>query len=907
MDGPRDILPEGKITPGRSMPRLGPIGTAIGFHEEYKSALDEWQAFQQRHIGKVYLWSTIEQLISQGRESDGFSTEELYRALGVDQFHEARGRDWDGDENLAAALDLEAEIDYLVGGLQTRLFDDDSFDNEFISFGRQLFWRRTSVEWKAKRLIHYMKYGSENPREEVQTPREVDFNPKDNEFYAAFVKCSFRDQIIIARELTEGLSHSHCGREFLADLFEYQRKSILNPFSFLGPIRLWKGRDESDNKILLEDDEAIEFAKEIYITVFAKNQEQVENYYVRSGDSRRLSFAHIPASELGTLEPYSIGEYVTDLLSQLLPGLYQFYATREPDPTYKSLVEHANKPKPSEVVEKFLAGITSLYATDELIENAIDEISWRDIDAVRPKWESGRLSEFEREGIESWTTQETMAISTVLVNGLDKFVSQLEVPSAAIATGQLKLAFGVSGALGALSTMADTDASDVEQARAFRTMIGLLIDGPQIITRFRNDFEKLFGVPEQAARRQSVQANALAGEAAKRIGPALDILDIYLNVYSMSDAIERGDNAAWGYGAAAFSGVLGLSAAYYSAAGVLAASVGFGVAAIYIAVIGIILIAALSDSEIADWLRTTYFGVEWDDLTDEDYIKPEKDTFGYRKIDSDKGGIVQRFLPGHGWIGDPNYTAQVSQMYSQIRPIGLKEITLGKQMHQGTERYYGRIRIEPSDVYNTTEDIRIMGNGALFLRLLPVVNEHRQRETGGHPPLETVWRYRPLDLPHDHLHRFSFGAPLGDDDIVSGRHLTVTDPSWKTELAVFEQYPLLDAIEKWTGVNFPDSTLDLEIDSEEALTDDGEWVIKKWDAKIWDMSQGKSPEKIFGVAPSKIASRDKYYAEVLYAPPDLARSMGRGRSVSVRPAELPIVSRERMEIERHPVEVPVVW
>lgn len=883
-------LPAFKRKPGWG----GAVGIAKGYHQRYVNRLDEWGQFQKEHGDKVRLWQMTKQILKKSVTADGISTSHLCQALGVSMTYEnAPDTDdevWDFDEWLHATLELgfDATMQDLAD-MSGAVNVDFSTDNEFVRFGRELVTRRAAVEVSAQRLIHFMKYGE---TEEASLPdsgmaeKEHANLDASNQFYADFIKYDLDDQIIIAKELTYGLGNSQSGKDFLANLFEFQQYAIFDPFAFT-EVQYFK---HSEGKFY-SGENAIDQAKSKYITVFTKDPEAYTQTYFTN--DLRYKFEENP-----DIQTDSVPEHLVQLLTQLYSGLIHFHATRTNDTHYMDGVptdggtapnkgESAPNPDPDDVVSKFTEKTLSLFVNDDQIRSMIDDIDWSNTPHDKPDWSKDYL---KQGGDQGWGASETKAVASISVVRADAFAGSMDVPSS-MWTGQLNFLFSTMGAIAGMSSLFDPgSASTKEQIKNLRS-IGYGVTG---LSHLESYLPAKF-TDEIADINRGAKLVNMGRKASKYLGPVgtlLDGLGVVLSAYDMAYQQARGDyDAAAGYALLGLSGVAGLGA---TAAGATASASGVGFAttatlglisggliaiSLVLGVLGTAVVAWCDESEITEWIRNTRFGTGWSALSKTDILDPTKQTFGYKNL----------IKGSDGPLGEPDYAQQISSLHSMVRPIGLATVKAGVDSRQGHsgDYPYGKLAIDPyqEGTWDSKSEVEILRDGFLFVRPLPVIKD------GSFKIHEAV--------EGDYLHRISLHDGPQTTDMES-KVWARTDSEWKKPLDEHEPNGFFEMVEQFAERDLSHADLDLNIRELKSVTNDhGEEPVISWKGTFWDMAgQGN---KIFGWAPADIPHGmdstidTELYVEVLYVPPEVADSM-RNNPVEIRPRNIPTVTRERMKI-----------
>lgn len=891
-------LPAFKRKPGWD----GAIGTAKGLHQEYVNALDEWGQFQKKHGDKVRLWQTTRTILKKSITADGISISHLCDALDLSMTYEnAEDEDdekWVFEEWLYASLNLgfDASLADLAGKAGT-VNDDFSSDNEFISFGRKLVTRRAAVELAANRLIHYMKYGEQKDQPPLQlhgtgiAEKQYPKHDASNEFYTDFMKYDLNDQIIIAKELTYGLGNSQRGKDFLANLFEFQHLAIFDPFGFT-QVRSFKKSEQA----FYRGGEAIMKAKAEYITVFTKDPEAYSNKYLTSEGKYKQE-------KDPDIQTDSVTEHLIQLLTQLYAGLIHFHATRTNDTHYMDDVaagrtapnggSETDNPDPEAVVSKFTGEVLSLFVNDDQMRSIIDNTDWSEKQYDKPDWSKDYL---DRNNDVGWTTDETKKVAAASVGKADSFVDELNLGSARW-LGPHKILFATMGATAGMASLFEPGSKSAEQQIKDLRAIGKGVTDLSALERYLpEEFADEIADINRGAK--LVNMGRKAAKFLGTIGTVLDGLGVILNAYDMACQMSRGDyDAAGGYALLGLSGVAGLGATAAGLAATSASGIGYATAAtlglisgglvvisLLLAALGTAVVAWCDESEITEWIRNTRFGKGWSDLNERNILDPSQQTFGYKQL-----------TPGSdGPLGGPDYSQQISSLHSLVRPIGLSDVSVGTATPQGGsgDHPFGELTIKPFEngVWSSKSDVEILEEGFLFVRPLPILEESNQ------PPEYSVTE----DVNTEYLHRISLQDEPSTSDPES-KVSTGTDTDWKTTLAEHDPNPYYELIEQFRETDFDSSDLDLEItDVAKETNENGEGTVIRWSGTFWD--KGSDGTRIFGWPPDELSSDspsgqiDEWrYVEILYAPPELADSIRKSK-VEMRPKDIPAVSRGRARI-----------
>ena len=880
----------------------GAIGKAEKLHQQYLAELDKWGKYQKKHGDKIQLWDAVRKILIKSRSADGISTSHLYDALGVTQYHEAEGNDWDYTKGLYAALELGeeatmAELAEKAGSVN----DGYSCSNEFIRFGREVVTRRADVEIAAGRLIHYMRYGKRQDdvsfaptKTGVAEKTKPNLSHK-NEFYSEFIRYDLDDQIIIAKELTYGLANSKRGKDFLANLFEYQVASVFDPFGFV-KMRYMKRADGS----IHDRDGAIKEARWKYISVFTKDPLAYKQKYLTEDNRYKLD-----AKRGGQTD--SIPEHLAELLAQLYPGLMHFHATRSNNTTYQQNVVEGStapnlpnreaNPDPDAVVGKFTKEVTSLFLNDDHVRTAIDDVDWSKTAYDKPDWSKDYLK--GGSDAASWGPNQTKYIAKISVAATDGLAGALPVSGGRFIL-PVNLLFTAMGGYTAYRTLTGSE-GDAEAFKKLR-LIGKNLTNLDGLERFLpDDVDDLGDAARKASKAGGGKSAATSAtrKALKILGTLGVCLDIVLTIIYVGDIgreMEGGDyDAAGGYALWGLSGLAsigswgaGLAAGgSYTTAGAIAGLVSGGlvVIALVLGALGAAVLAWCDESAISEWLRYTRFGAGWSDLSDAKVRDPEDQQFRYKKFTNDPQDP----------LGAPDYRRQLSALHSLVRPIGLSKAVVDEESRSGHSGTYprGTLAMKPFEngVWSKKTDVDILTEGVLYVRPVTLV----KTETG----LETS-----TVVSGEVIHRINLDDGPGSQDYTSNVSLS-TVPDWKTALGVRESDSYLEMIERYTGTDVSPTELDLEItDAAATVNDDGETVITSWEATLWAMA-GDGAD-VFGWPPGEIlegletdsmhADTRKRYLEVIYVPPNVAEWM-QTQDVVIPPQTLPTVTKERIAID----------
>ncbi|WP_254532863.1 hypothetical protein [Natrinema gelatinilyticum] len=867
---------------------FGALEEARFQHSMYLTALADWEEFQRDYGEKIQLWTTIQQLVTRSRHTDDSSTEELYDALGVSEYFEDElETNWSGDASVDTALHISnAKDSALKQGKQVTWEDAEKTGNEFIDFGREIVSRRVLVEIRAHKLILRMKYGLPSLEDDKRiawwNAGMDQFQPPDlseaNAFYVEFLKRPLDQQIAIVERLTARLAHCHRGRVFLAHLFEYREMAIFNPNRLARPGPAWKREDESDPKEYVWGDEAIEMAMKRKVSILPKQPSELTRFYTADG---RVTVDADP-----DIRTDSIEEHLTQALLQLLPGLNHFYAHRSTDEQYLADPE---MPDPDLIVSNFVGIVTATYFTDTEIQAAVDATDWSETRYDEPTIVSPTLLE------ETWTPQDTENMAKVLLVSTDSLVEARSRPAGRW-TAPLVVLSKSLGAIGGVSTLSNPSKTDtVEQIKAIKD-IADAIASLEIVDRYLP--ERLPDtIPDEPLRRRLTRNAKLMSRALSHVASLLDVVGMILSTIDFVEEIRSGDfDSAAGYAIMGLGSVATMAAPFVIGMPLLVVGIALGL-------IGALVVGIFDDSAVADWIKTTRFGTLWRTLDTEDFLDPRESTYGYRRIVPDPNDPV----------GDVDCGRQLSALYSLIRPIGVETIELDRdeRLPGDEERYVGKIEISPSDAYPDEADIGILKRGYLFLRPLPVYRDLEVLYT----PLGSNVLSEKLGVSEntsgEYLHRFSLADAQKTTPILSRTNGGTVDDRWRSMLGAYEPSPALKLLGRWLDVDFKSNDLALDIHEARTVRPDEEDVVTEWSARVWDMSSGSSHNRIFGwpvgamgwgpepipdIWIGGVIDLRFRYVEMIYVPPHVAHSIMRQGTVSVRPEELPIVSRERRPV-----------
>jgi hypothetical protein len=314
-----------------------------------------------------------------------------------------------------------------------------------------------------------MKYGEKKDQapklvlHDTGIAEKAKFDEADNEFYDDFVSYDLDDQIIIAKELTYGLGNSQRGKDFLANLFEFQKQAIFDPLAFVN-IR-YISRKSNGNYVLKSGEEAIELAKPERISVFTKDLQSYASEYLV--DNRRYKFEGEP-----TIQTDSIAEHLVQLIIQLYAGLIHFHATRTNDSIYMDNVVEGNvsqhagsndaespNPDPDAVVSAFTEGVLASFVNDDQMRSIIDDIDWEDQPYDEPDWSKDYL---DPAGQNEWTESESKAVAATAVASSGAFGDALDLPAGTF-TAPVDIMFATMGAAAGASSLFDQGSASAEQ------------------------------------------------------------------------------------------------------------------------------------------------------------------------------------------------------------------------------------------------------------------------------------------------------------------------------------------------------------------------------------------------------------------------------------------------------------
>lgn len=858
-----DVFPDGG-TESAAVCRVpewkGALEEARKLHDRYVDALEEYVEFQEKNDDKILLWSTIRELLVESGDNDSIDPGDLFAALGLDT---------PSNPNVVRTikdqLRIEPTVALLAKGMDAqRLLAIQNRHLKptvpFVKFGRQYVYRQAAVTICAYQLIEYMKTG-ETDTSISSVEEAFELEPAnlthENAFYMAVKASPYAEQVRLAYHLLTDLDKCDVGREFLADLFEYRRTAIFDPFGFVPPLPVaW---DNFGYFGLLQREPGIiglspgECLEDETVTIAMKHPDELQQYYTPNF-RLKLSESNDAAE--------SFAQHLLPLISTLQAGLGYFYATRIQDEAYMDGVGPDDDEHPKEIYTKFAIGVVSLFTNDDHIRNVIKQIDWPD--GAEPDWQENAFRDFRSTG--EFSEEAVVKFFAIAAAGGETFLSLHKVSGANFAA-QLKgmlsvvVSFRVLIDLHKLGQM-----SDAEQIDAVGNLVGGVTDVASVVT---HKTQRL-------------------GQFVRFLGVALNGFAAIFSFVEMGEAYKRDDDAWIGHGmvGVGFTIFFGLGAK--SLAGMKLVALGIGsfltgallAVAVMLVIVGMIVAAIRTDGPIERWLKNTFFGIRWEKLKSdvENFVDPEQNADAipdtYRYSEFARFGMGKKFMPTV-----PNFVRQTSGLFSTIRPIDVTTMEFGRERRDGEERWRGHIVVEAEDHQ------QLLTDGFFYLKPLKIYKELRAFQE---PQPEYA------DLATDTcLHRFSLAEARGDARLQSRTALQVADPEQKKQFQRLGLNWLLEAIEEHKEGEFSSEDVDLEIlnvDHEE--TDDGKMAVTKWEAKVWDMS-GFGAHRIFGFQPEKLDTLDtSFFVEIIYVPPNLAETIESDGDLWFRPEELPAVSRD---------------
>lgn len=875
---------------------------ALTLHNRFEAALEEFEAFQRERGHEVTMWNTVHRLLVTGRSDDGIDPERLYDALGVSEYHEGLGRTWQGDESVEEALHVSAaKLDNLERGQRVTWSERERTGVPFVDVGREIVAKRVLVEVRAHELVEFLRTGDE-PDASVDPPawnigmddwEPPEFGPS-NGFYRAFVRLSFREQIVYLEALTARLGSCYRGRLFFAQLFEHGDDALLNPFRIVDPRLAWETDDAPERTVEFRQGAAVDAATGAHVSVFVENVATLRRYYT---EDFRLKFEFGPHKEGGPVEPHLL-----QVLLQLLPGLAHFHAYRESDRLY---LADPRTPDPTDLVGRFVGTVLARTVTDDDVRGAIDEAEWAETpyaDAP-PTWDEDRLAELLR-GERTWTEEDTTALAKATLGATDKLLSTAKLPEMRL-TAPFKLLVAASGGCAGIATLLHPSRADpAEQVQAFTDALKAISDF-DVVERYLPSAEVVKELDRRSAKRRALQFGRQVTTQLNRLGTVLEVIGALFDVFDLVAEVKRGN-----YGSAVGSSLLAIG----GIASVTAAIVG-GWAAVIVAVattlVGVAVKAWFTEtpSEIIEWLETTAFGREWDELDDpedrEPFLDPTASTYGYRRVVSGPGGPV----------GEVDYGRQLSELHTLLGPVGVTTAELDRRTPRtgGDNRLVGRVAIAPNvdfsgDVPTLRPGLPVKRTGLLVLRPLPVHEQIGVVHSHNEPVAIRSSFAVSDDASGDWLHRFVLADEVGTG---APRSKTNGGPTDEPLEVLWEPLEAKGAEHhgRWIDRDFNSLGLDLEVTRAETL---GSNVVTLWSCRVWEGADGRHADRIVGWPPDEVdhdeADLDAVpklgdattlrvrYVELLYVPPELVDAVVRDGTVVVPPEELPTVRRERAKV-----------
>lgn len=873
---PFEGLPDEDRPTSVDKPWGGGIGKAEDLHQEYVRALEEWQRFERRNAAKIALWVAVRDVARRGRgRSSGLTAERVYELLGVDGAYtrmKDRGTTLPGGNALTFAPDASVQDVLLLTAYPRPNTIPESTEaeigNEFVEFGRELGHLRSEPERRARALVAYLATGSESATGDGfiqlmratrgQSPHTKGLKPTANgynAFYADLYKKTYRQQVVVLREVTDRLAETETGRRFLASLFELGPDAVVDPLVLADP-HVLEERDKGDRAGL---------------GVHVHTRADYEAYFDPATGKAR---------DVGASTGYGgVAEQLLALHNNLVPGLSYWIALKQGGADLGQATEKAAAFL-GQVVARYV-GADDVRPTDAAVADVLTEI---------------------QEGRKAWTLADVQALGGALAAGSDAILALAlpapdgkPTPRALHLTGGLKLLFtGLGVGLLIVSTVKAASSGKApsweQMAKDLHAALSAVAD-VETVGRF---------ISKGAAGKNRVLN---ASKFVAKYSPVLATIGV---LFSAVDAKKEYDDLD--YDAAAAVGVMGLSGVLSGVGGVLATKAAAGApalatpAGILVAlgttlfVVGYVVYGYVNDTDLETALRYSYFGKDWDGAAAETspvargrYEQPDKLYFRFR------------YKGGGGWNGPPNFNRQLSALASLGRPINVTKLEYDDDERTGT----GSTIKDPDD--DGTNDARDVQAAWLHLDPLGAVGgDHGKLDVFSDGEIYVV----PLDIPYEGgaqpvrykvasgevtplygagwppLHRVRLGDWYKASDPTGSRYVMPHTEVpiygwWEDEVKLRpEQTPTLAAVAPRASAGVK---------------------VHTWQGTFF-ATEGGAAGHVLGFSAAAIATGESW-VEVVYLPPQVARMLraltDRQRAATIRRSfeDWPMASRHRIKID----------
>jgi hypothetical protein len=605
------------------------IEKAYRYHNRYVAALKEWRSFHEGNTQKIALWSSIFwtfENASYGDEEGGLDVNLQEMREAVDLPGET-----DFDESLSEVFgfDEDTKMSDIVSG---KLSMQDRFDEAvasgqppFVTFGRRINQKRSTVENAAQDLHNHMFYGGPNKKKSDLGDGERCAFQKELQY------SSYEGQVKILKKLTAELAVSQFGREILSKLVDpwvptdgqgnAAPTTKIHAVFLFDPTPKWSGRigktiANVPGKSEVQNDQSQFLALDSNGDPYVKDLRMANHLLVLAGQLMP-GISHHQAREQGDLQG---GNMQLSMIVSMLDGGVD-------RTSWKRFKQNSGSDQAQQVFTHLTNAIT---ASDTIIQEFGTQSASR-----------YQVSSFESAGSQAKLRQYQLYSANFA--GL---LSLIGTAWGAIAkANEDQLTFDMAGIYSALGNM--HGAADLYQG--MRDMAGMEYDE---VALKDGKFVKYSNVDDAAT--------SWGKTALDWVGKSFDVIDAFVSAYTSYTAASEGE-----YDVALLAG-LGVGLAI---GGLLVG----GWVGVVLALAGMLvgyLQGWVTDGAVTKWIRRSVFGdTEIDDSTNQDPASKWFGFKGYERITGTAGAKKQRGI-----------NRQIAEFYNIIMPFSLPDtISISKQ------------------------------------------------------------------------------------------------------------------------------------------------------------------------------------------------------------------------------------
>jgi hypothetical protein len=861
-------------------------------HREYVTALDDDKKNPVRNQdpNKVKLWDQLNKVLRMYRQNPNKSASDLYSYLDVEYGGESQ------EKLLFGQSDMSLE-DYMA----VKVGDPK---HDFVEFGKMVVSYRAQTELAARRLVGFMKFGSDVVSDtEVQTPSESKIHSpvkSNNEFIGHLSSKPYVEQVEHLATLTARLGETNVGKRFLADQFE---------------LRDWNNAKDTSSVVfdpyLLFYPPEVDEKPSAWNTGTAPSGATLGIGIVKSGSSQRGTDGRFSgAPERGDLfsgkgqlkspggsgftsQLKSLRTNLPRLFANILPGV-KFLDTQSGsgDAIYSPPYPKGGNDVPAENVKRWWALSWAKFFEHDTggkvpeIDNHTSDLS--------------TIAKAKPTPITNVPAPATVT-KQVLGAGAD-VLGELTAVKGTDFVHLLNLNLAVAGISSQIYNDSSLDYSDYADLLADVTSV---MGSLKVVEDIADDFADVATPIEDGG---STFAKAI--DVAGKVGPFLDAYYLFDDAEQVATEMGQNDtDAAVGMSLQVAGGATMIAADFAaggSAAAALAASNPAGwvfLAGAVVSIAGVGIYHYCNDTEMQNYFGNTSFGSYWDTSADAHFNNPENQQFRYY-VDE-----------------EPNYARQISELVTLSRPLIASEPTLTYDDSKGATQL--DLGISPIDTYSSTL-------GSLWSSTSKQVERKLMADN---VPMDATMFVRsiPWDSPGDAefrplLHQFKLDEKAeiqGGRTVVTRNSATVDSevPIQYADSTKFEPYarPRVANAKTWLSADDPTDLRYTADGSFAAKPGDGngkDIVVKKFDATVKPAPNDQShalvggvprrilKEKLKNSGTSESAGHEYYYLEFVAMPEGMLKHFDEDDLVSEsgdsnphdRLEDVPFVSREQKEV-----------